>query len=41
MEENLGQNGGHSGEQYPPRWGIIRRIEAGMGFCERVGILYA
>jgi hypothetical protein len=33
-EEDLGQTGDHSNEQYPPRWGIIRRTEAGMSFCE-------
>jgi hypothetical protein len=40
LEGNLERTRGHSGEQYPPRWGIIRRAEANMGFGERVGVLY-
>jgi hypothetical protein len=40
-EEDLGQTGDHSNEQYPLRWGIIRRTEADMSFCKGVGVLYA
>jgi hypothetical protein len=35
------QTGDHSDEQYPSRWGTIRRTEADMSLDEGVRVIYA